>query len=235
MNDVKPDSPKQPPPIKDAKPETPAIKLPPSVEEPKPAKPISPTKPVKPEKPEKPSKEKPSFLVRAVRWLILFLIVFGAGALLALFGLYVPARNEISRANQKIDEASSQYKTELQEANQEIERLSSLDEENISLQESLDQATIQLNTLQVRNDILAAQLALVDENADEARLALSQTPKILEELAAALPEHQELIAQMQERLEFTLKGIENENYYAASSDLDVLYVDLLRLEEAVIR
>jgi len=230
MNEIKPEQPEEidpVPEIEDVKPQPEAP--PPPPEPPPPA--ISDKK----AKPKKPPKKPPSFLIRAVRWLLLALILLGVGALLIIFMMYAPIRSELKSANQELQKASSQYENELQEAKQEIKRLSGLDEENKTLQEELYQSNLYIIVLQARIDVANAQLALSEGDYSRASLALSKTSGRLEKLASLLPsEQREVIEALQTRLDLALSEIEAGDP-AAMADLGVLAMKLLELEDAIIR
>jgi hypothetical protein len=229
MNEIKP----EPPEKIDSAPEIEEVKPQPEAPQP-PPEPPPPAVPDKKAKPEKPPKKPPGFLVRAVRWLLLALILLGAGALLIIFTMYAPIRSELKSANQELQKASSQYINELQEAKQEIKRLSGLDEENITLQDELYQSNLYIIVLQARIDVANAQLALSEGDYSRASLALSKTSGRLEKLTSLLPsEQREVIGALQTRLDLALSEIEAGDP-AAMADLGVLAMKLLELEDAII-
>jgi len=230
MNEIKPEQPEEIDPVPDIEDVKPLPEAPPPPPEPPP-----PAISDKKAKPKKPPKKPPSFLIRAVRWLLLALILLGVGALLIIFTMYAPIRSELKSANQELQKASSQYENELQEANQEIKRLSGLDEENKTLQEELYQSNLYIIVLQARIDVANAQLALSEGDYSKASLALSKTSGRLEKLASLLPsEQREVIEALQTRLDLALSEIEAGDP-AAMADLGVLAMKLLELEDAIIR
>ena len=206
-----------------------------------------PAPPVEKQKPDK----RPSFLMRALRWLLVVLVLFGLGTVLVIFTLYIPTRNDLTNARRSIDQISEQSEAEseraeaaskqaeavLQEAEAALEEakqeIAGLDERSQALQEELDQANLRIGLLQVRTDVLTARLALVDGDKEKALLALSTTSETLDELAGQLPDEQsDFIKTMQKRLDLSLEGIENEDS-AADSDLNVLIIKLLELEDSL--
>jgi TolA-binding protein len=198
-----------------------------------------PEEAISPPPPEPAKKAAPpkgrSLLARALRWLLVALILFGLGALLILFTLYIPTRDALENQRRNIQQITDQSEAELERANQEIDRLSDLVEQNNALQEELDQANLRVTLLQARADVLTAQLALVEGDGDKALLALSTTAETLEKLASQLPaENRDFITTLQKRLDLTREGIQNDDS-AAESDLDVLIIKLLELEEALLR
>jgi len=229
MNEIKPEQPEEIDPVPDIEDVKPLPEAPPPPPEPPP-----PAISDKKAKPKKPPKKPPSFLIRAVRWLLLALILLGVGALLIIFMMYAPIRSELKSVNQELQKASSQYENELQEANQEIKRLSGLDEENKTLQEELYQSNLYIIVLQARIDVANAQLALSEGDYSKASLALSKTSGRLDKLASLLPsEQREVIGALQTRLDLALSEIEAGDP-AAMADLGVLAMKLLELEDAII-
>ena len=196
------------------------------------------TSPVEEPKPEK----RPSFFARALRWLLVVLVLFGLGTVLVIFALYIPVRSDLKNARRNVEQISEQSESEreraeaaLQEANQEIERLAGFEGKNKALQKELEQANLRITLLQVRTDILTAQLALISGDNEKALLALTTTPEALNTLADLLPAKQnDFIQSLQKRLDLALEGIGNDDP-AAESDLNVLITKLLELEDAVIR
>lgn len=174
-------------------------------------------------------KKRPSFLARAARWLLVFLIVFGLGALLVIFLLYLPARQEadvlraeIETANQRVTQLESQ-----------VESLENLGTTNETLQSEVEQMEVYNTLVSARADILTAQLALARDEPDRARLALSNTPDKLAELNSALaPNQQPMVDNMLNRLTLAQEELEDD-VFAAQSDLDVLANSLIEMENTL--
>lgn len=182
-----------------------------------------------------PAKRKPSIWIRLLRGLLGILILFSLGALTVVILLYIPARRDLDEAKRKAEALATQASTDLQSANQEIERLSTMESDNQDLQSRLDAANLSVALLQIRLDVANAQAALADENPDKAKLALSKTDQTIQELAKLLPQAQQpAIASLQSRLKLVLDGLE-EDIFAARSDLDVMANTLLELENALNR
>jgi hypothetical protein len=199
---------------------------------PEPAKP--PEAPKADKLPEAP-KKKPSSLTVAFRWFFILLIAFGLGVVLILFTLYLPARQELRLLSNDLQLSESEYSSNLREANQEIERLSSLEKTNNELQEEAHQNELYITLLQTRVDVLSAQISVSNGDYTKASLALSKTEDRLNKLAELLPNEQgQAIEALQTRLQLALDEIDK-NDPAAESDLDVLATKLLELEDAIIR
>jgi len=168
------------------------------------------------------------FLVRALRSLLIFLIILGLGALLAIYTLYMPARQALAQAKAE----SAQLNQKLAEMESRMENVTALEQKNQELQAALDKASLHVTILSARADIAAAQLALAQNDPAKARLALSKTPDTLKALSELLePSQKKVATDMQERLSLAIKGI-GQNAYAAASDLDVLMTSLMELENA---
>ncbi|MBN2547531.1 MAG: hypothetical protein JXB15_00115 [Anaerolineales bacterium] len=180
-------------------------------------------------------KNSPTLAARLLRWLLGFLVLVGLGALLAIYTLYLPAQEKLNQANLQISTLSGQATSELIAANQEIDRLASLDTENKDLQSELDQATLYNTVLRARLDVTSALLSLANQETEKARLSLNKTSGVLKELESLLPQDQrKVVADLQKRLELVLDELDK-NVYAARSDLDVLANGLLELESAILR
>jgi hypothetical protein len=181
------------------------------------------------------SNRAPSIWRRLLRGLLGILILFSLGALTILLVFYLPLRQELEVARAEIEALNQKTASELQNANEEINRLSSLESSQEDLQTRLDQATRSLVLLQIRYDVTSAQLALADKNAAKARLALSNTEASLKTLEGLLPQAQrDVIADLLTRLKLVLSEMD-EKTYAARSDLDVMANLLLELETALNR
>lgn len=226
MNQDKPEAPKEIPSLKDDKiidAQSPKLETPPSQDK------------AKDKKPPKEAKKKPGTMTLAFRWFFVLLIALGLGVVLTLFSLYLPARRDLERVNNQLQQSDSEYSSELREANQEIERLSSLETTNKELQSEVEQKTLYITLLQIRVDVLTAQTSVSDGDYSKASLALSKTPDRLTQLAKLLPsEQRDAIEALQTRLQLALEEIEKSDS-AAKSDLDVLATKLLELEDAIIR
>lgn len=187
-----------------------------------------------------PQKQPSSFLIRALRWTLGFLIVFGLGAITVIyFGLLPTQKNyrdtnqNLQTARQNIEEIQSQSQQEQANLQAEIDRLKTFENKNQELQNQLNQAELHVAILSAQNNVIAAQLALEKEDTNSASLALSQTPNTLDTISNMLePNQRDVVTKMKDRLELATNGIDT-NTYAALSDLDVLYNDLIKLENTL--
>jgi len=204
--------------------------------------PESPEKPGEPGKPEvktgvKPAKQPPGFWLRALRWILGVLIVFGLGVILVVYIGLIPAQDrndtinqELQSAQQRISDLQAQAQQEQDSLQAEIQRLQSFESENQELQAQLNRAELHVAILSAQNDVVNAQLALENEDATSANLALSQTSETLDTISALLePNQREVVTTMKDRLGLAIQGVDTDTF-AARSDLDVLYNDLIKLE-----
>jgi len=174
-----------------------------------------------------------------MRWVLGFLVVFGLGAVLVVFTLYIPAQRKIQQANQDYLDLENRYNADMEQAKQqasELERrissLSVLETLNQSLGEQVDASNLHVVILSARTDVVLARLALAKSDTSKARISLSKTHETLKTLEELLdPDQRNAVIDMQNRLTLILEEIE-ENTYAAESDLDVLATGLLELENA---
>ena len=187
-----------------------------------------------------PEKQSPGFLLRALRLVLGILIVFGLGAVSVIYFGLLPAQQnvrvadqELQSAQQRIEEIQSQAQQEQANLQAEIDRLKTFETKNQDLQTQLSQAELHVAILSAENDVISAQLALNKEDTNSASLALSQTSKTLDTISAMLePNQREVVSKMKDRLDLAINGIDT-NTYAALSDLDVLYNDLIKLENTL--
>jgi hypothetical protein len=185
----------------------------------------------------KPEKQSPSFLIRALRWFLGVLIVFGLGAVTVIYFGLLPAQQNVRNTNQELQNAQQQINNVQTQAQQErdslqaeIDRLQTFESKNQELQAELNQAELHVAILSAQNDVVNAQLALEKEDTNSASLALSQTSKTLDTISSLLePNQREVVTSMKDRLDLAVNGIDT-NTYASLSDLDVLYNDLIKLE-----
>jgi hypothetical protein len=188
----------------------------------------------------KPAKQAPSFWMRALRWILGILIVFSLGAVVVIYFGLVPAQNtnysiseELESAQQRISEIQSEAQQEQESMQAEVERLQAFENENQELQTQLTRSELHVAILNAQNDVVNAQLALEKEDTNSASLALSQTSETLDTISELLaPNQREVVTVMKDRLDLAIQGIDTDTF-AARSDLDVLYNDLIKLENTL--
>lgn len=175
-----------------------------------------------------------------IRWAVGVLIIFGLGLLAGIFLLYRPAvqeaentatkmRDELATANQRIDELENK----ISNLNNEIASLQPLQEKNQELVVENERLRLHIAILDARVDVSNAQLALeVDDNA-QARVVLNQTSRTLNKIQELLNiEQKEVVDDLKQRLDLVMDELDDDPF-AAKSDLDVLEIKLLQLEDAL--
>jgi cytoskeletal protein RodZ len=170
-----------------------------------------------------------------LRWAGLALVVFGLGALAAIFLFYIPKTNELNLATQDLATADAQMtelQTEITSLENQIAQLSTLEETNQTLQTELDQAQSHIYLLDALADIRNAQFALAQDDAPAAQTALTATAATLTELQERLDEEQADMDALLDRLKLAQGELET-NPFAAQSDLEVLANGLLKLEQTL--
>lgn len=178
----------------------------------------------------KPEKRTLSIWRRLLRFLLVMLIIFGLGALLVIFTLYIPLREQLTSAETRIEELSDQSATEINSAKEEINRLSSIEDKFGDTQAELDELLIQNLILKIRLDLMSAKLALVSDEPQQASQALNETAGRIADLKKFTGvQQQKNVENLETRLELVLSEIEEETF-AAISDLEVMLDILEELE-----
>jgi hypothetical protein len=188
------------------------------------------------------------FLRRTIRWGAGLLSVFALGVLTAILAFYLPSQRSLSQAEgerdrvqQRVEEVNAELDLEKDRADQrvadveaEVDALSaqitSLAEEIQGLEGELSDSMLHVHILSALADVTSAQLALVQEDLDGARLALSNTPETLAALLDMVgDDQQDAVSAMQQRLTLVLGGME-EDPTTSRSDLGIMATNLLKLE-----
>jgi len=178
----------------------------------------------------KPEKRTLSIWRRMFRFLLVMLIIFGLGALVVIFTLYIPLREQLTSAETRIEELSDQSASEINSAKEEIDRLSSIEDKFGDTQAELDELLIQNLILKIRLDLISAKLALVSDEPQQASQALSETGGRITDLKKlAGVQQQKNVENLETRLELVLSEIDEETF-AAISDLEVMLDILEELE-----
>lgn len=181
----------------------------------------------------------PGLLTKVFRWVLGLLVIFGLGAILAIYLLYIPERQKTDQAKQQISVIEAQAKADQEMASQQIkeletrvDQLSALEPKNKELQDALSQADVRTALLTAQVDIANAQLALMQNDALAASSALEKTPELMEGLKGKLASDQQKVWEdLSARLNLAISEIGKDSY-AAQSDLDVLMKGLQELESA---
>lgn len=184
--------------------------------------------------PEKPAKTEPSktkkFFRKALTWLIVIVIAFGAGFLLDHFLRYQPLLEDLEQTQaeqakllddlDELDNSIKQMAPKLEAANAKI----------ASLEDDLEMANARSQFYKMLVNVSNARLSLFLENIEEAQIALADTETSLEELRPVIEKvDAELALSMPRRLELIIAGLERDPETAAI-DLELFTKDLLALE-----
>ena len=177
------------------------------------------------------------FLRQVLRVALAFVIIFGIGAILVIFLLYIPERQKSTQSSQDLIQAKQtiellqsqiiDLETEIQNQQDRFDALLVVNQE---LNSALGTTELQVVIISVRTDIANARLALAMDDSGQAQLILTNTPKSFDKMENLLSEGDaKIVENLRERLELILGEIDRDNY-AAESDLDVLDKALLELE-----
>lgn len=199
-----------------------------------PGKTAPPQEPL-PSKPPKEESRTRRFFVRAFRWLLGFLIVFGLGMIFAIQLFYNPLQDnlhakvtELNQAQQDITSLQGQISS----LENRIAGLEALETKNQELQQAVNIARLHTLILSAQADVAMARLALVEEDITRARLQLNNTSETLDEIEKLVTsDQQQWVQDMRDRLDLALSEMD-ETTYAAILDLEVLATRLLELENA---
>lgn len=184
--------------------------------------------------PEKLGKTEPGktkkFFRKALTWLVVIVIAFGAGFLLDHFLRYRPLLEDLQQTQAEqaklqgdldvLDNSLEQMTPKLEAANAKV----------ASLEGDLEMANARLQFYKVLVNVSNARLSLFLENIEEAQVALADTEKGLEALGPVIEKvDAELALSMPRRLELIIAGLERDPETAAI-DLELFTKDLLALE-----
>lgn len=179
----------------------------------------------------KPEKRQLNIWRRMFRFILIMLIIFGFGAITVIFTLYIPQREQLNRAQSRIEDLNSQKESDLQAANEEIDRLTSIEDQFDASQSQLGQLQLQNLVLKIKLDVMKAKMALLSDDPEEASQVLSGTAgriADLEELVGIKGKRN--IDNLETRLDLVLSEIE-EDTFAALSDLEVMLDILADLDQ----
>jgi hypothetical protein len=164
---------------------------------------------------------------RLRRFLVWAIVIFGLFAMGVAALWYVQMRPLSSEL-----EAT---RVELEAAQEELDALRPLEEENAQLTGELEETESHLRLLSVLVNVTSAQLALAQDNPVVAKAALAGTMESLVELQETLsPEDAETVDGLIERLELVQREIDTDEF-AAMRDLEILANNLLLLERSLFR
>jgi chromosome segregation ATPase len=184
--------------------------------------------------PEPPEKQEPSrtqkFFRKALIWLAIVVIAFGAGFLLDHLLRYKPLLEDLRET--QAEQASLQE--DLDEIQNQIEqltpRLEAANSKIATLEDELEMANARTEFYQVLGDVNDAQLKIYLEDVEAAETTLAETMERLEELGPVIEEvDPDLAISLPGRLELIIAGLARDPE-TAIIDLELFTKDLLALE-----
>ena len=160
----------------------------------------------------------------ALRWGLIGLLVFGAGALVIIFTLYIPTRNNLNTAIADLDDANTTI-------NEKTDQISTLEAENEILHNDLEAATLHSDVLEALSGARGASLAVAANDYAGARLLLIQGSEALDVLSGQLgTDNKDVFTAMQRSAAQVLEDIQND-LKSANPELDQLVNNLVQLED----
>ena len=163
------------------------------------------------------------FLKRALRWIVIFLVVFTLGIVAMQFVRVRPLTDERDGLSQSLAEVQAAS----QDLQTEIDRLEGVEQENQALTETLQQIEVKLALLNILVDVTRAQLALAQEDPLRVAAALQGTGEKLATLRDLMGDSD--LEGIRERLVLVLSEVDNDPF-AAERDLEILANILLEIE-----
>jgi len=163
------------------------------------------------------------FLKRALRWVVIFLVVFTLGIVAMQIVRVRPLTDEQDSLSQSLAEAQSTQ----QDLQAEIDRLEGVEQENQALTETLQQTEVKLALLNILVDVTRAQLALAQEDPLGVAAALEGTGEKLATLRDLMGDSD--LGGIRERLVLVLSEVDGDPF-AAERDLEILANTLLEIE-----
>ena len=163
------------------------------------------------------------FLKRALRWVVIFLVVFTLGIVAMQFVRVRPLTDERDSLSQSLAEAQAAN----QNLQTEIDRLEGVEQENQALSEALQRTEVKLALLNILVDVTRAQLALAQQDPVRVAAALQGTGDKLATLRDLMQDSD--LEGIRERLVLVLAEADDD-HFAAERDLEILANTLLAIE-----
>jgi hypothetical protein len=163
------------------------------------------------------------FLKRALRWVVVVLVVFTIGVVAMQIVRVGPLIDERNSLDQSLAEAHASQ----QDLQAELDRLEGVEAENEELARALQQTETRLAVLNILVDITRAQLALAQEDPAGVAAALQETGEKLNLLRDLIGAGE--LNGLRERLVLVLSEVDGDPF-AAERDLEILANTLLEIE-----
>lgn len=166
------------------------------------------------------------FVKRALRWVVMLLVVFTLGVVAMQLVRVRPLTDERNSLNHSL--AAAQAAQEDLQA--EVDKLEGVEAENQALSETLQQTEVRLGLLNILVDVTRAQLALAQEDPVRVAAALQGTGEKLSALRDLMaPAAASDFEGIRERLVLVLAEVDGDPF-AAERDLEILANTLLEIE-----
>jgi hypothetical protein len=163
------------------------------------------------------------FFKRALRWVVVVLVIFALGVVAMQFVRVGPLIDERNSLDQSLAEAQAAQ----QGLQAELDRLEGVETENEELARFLQQSEARLAVLNILVDITRAQLALAQEDTVSVAAALQETGEKLNLLRDLIGVGE--LDGLRERLVLVLSEVDADPF-AAERDLEILANTLLEIE-----
>ncbi len=173
------------------------------------------------------------FLRKLLRWSAGVAGIFIIGVLAIWIVRVSPLQKELAATQAALEELQAEAEALQDDYDEQLDINTDLEARNEDLQQQLTVTQADQQLLRALADVSAARVALAADDVVTARAALSGTMKKLEALQDLLPEEVQTTVQgMIARLELALDGIDQDTF-AATNDLEVLWTNLQALEASL--
>lgn len=172
----------------------------------------------------KPETRLNKFIRGALRWVLVGLLAFAAGALIITFALYIPTRQKLETTNADLELANATITAN-------TDQITILQAGNETLQKNLDSNTLHMYVLEALSGVRGASLAVTADDYAGARLSLIQASDALDTLPGLLEmDQKDVVTAMQQSAAQALDNVQND-LQSAQPELDQLTKNLVNLEE----
>jgi len=162
----------------------------------------------------------------ALSWVLVGLVAFGLGALLILYLLYVPTRQNLSKTDADLKQANAAI-------TEKTGQIATLEAEKQGLQKNLDAVTRHMALIKALAEVRAASQAVAANDYAGARLSLTEASATLDTLSTLLgADQKDVIAAMQKSAAQALADLKTD-VKSAQPELDQLTKNLVQLEDSL--
>lgn len=185
-------------------------------------------------KPTKVTRRVPGNGKHIVRWMLWLIIFFGLGATAVVVFLYVPLQQKHGAVKADLTASAQMLSSDQKKLESLSAQVADLENKNKDVQSQLDQANLQLATVNVKSDIQAASLAISKSDPVSARLSLEKATVDMQTLGSELKNSNlsGVVVTLQQRLE-QVKSKMNSEMGSAQTDLDTMIDNLSKLQDAL--